>query len=150
MKTGLVLGKFAPLHKGHQLLIETAIAKNDEVIVLIYHAPDVTTIPLPVRSEWIRTLYPSVRVMEAWDGPLEVGETPEIKRMHEAYLVKTLAGRPIANFYSSEFYGEHVSQALGANDRRIDPDRQRFPVSGSAIREDVEIGLNRALAHFRA
>ena len=25
MKTGLVLGKFAPLHKGHQLLIETAL-----------------------------------------------------------------------------------------------------------------------------
>jgi len=45
--------------------------------------------------------------------PLEVGDTPEIKRMHEEYILKTLAGRRITHFYSSEFYGEHVSQALG-------------------------------------
>ena len=69
MKTGLVLGKFAPLHKGHQLLIETALEENDHVIVLIYHAPDATSVPLPVRSQWIRDLYPTVQLIEAWDGP---------------------------------------------------------------------------------
>ncbi len=140
MTTGLVLGKFAPLHAGHQLLIETAIAENDGVVVVIYDAPDVTRVPLPVRSRWIRTLYPQVRVIEAWDGPLEVGDSPEIKEMHERYLLGLLKDQSISNFYSSEFYGQHVSEAFGANDRRIDPDRNRFPVSGTAIRQDLYVG----------
>jgi nicotinamide mononucleotide adenylyltransferase len=33
-KRGLTLGKFAPLPKGHQLVIETALAEMDEVVVL--------------------------------------------------------------------------------------------------------------------
>jgi NadR type nicotinamide-nucleotide adenylyltransferase len=136
MTTGLVLGKFAPLHKGHQLLIETALEENDRVVLMIYDAPDVTTIPLPVRSRWIRILYPSVHIFEAFDGPREVGDTPEIKRMHEAYRLNTLGGQPISNFYSSEFYGQHVSESLGAKDRRIDPDRKRLPVSATDIRKN--------------
>ena len=136
MTTGLVLGKFAPLHKGHQFLIETAVQENDRVIVLIYDAPEVTSIPLPVRANWIRTLHPSVEVQEAWDGPREVGNTAAIRKRHEAYLLKRLQGEEITAFYSSEFYGTHVSAALSALDRRLDPDRQRFPISATAIRQD--------------
>ena len=106
------LGKFAPLHKGHQLIIDTALAETDHVLVLIYNCPDLTDVPLNVRASWIRDIYPNVEVMEAWDGPLEIGDTPQIKRMHEEYILNTLAGRQITHFYSSEFYGEHVSQAL--------------------------------------
>lgn len=137
MTSGLILGKFAPLHKGHQLLIETAAEENDQVVVLIYHAPDTTNVPLSVRSSWIKQLYPDAQVVEAWDGPLEVGDTPELKRKHEDYILKILDGRPISAFYSSEFYGEHVSKALGAKDRRVDPDRHRFHVSATAIRKDT-------------
>jgi NadR type nicotinamide-nucleotide adenylyltransferase len=135
MKTGLTLGKFAPLHRGHQLLIEKALQENDHVIVMIYDCPETTTIPLPIRAGWIRRLYPAVEVIEAWDGPREVGDTPEIKRGHESYILDTLAGRKVDAFYSSEFYGEHVSQALGALDRRIDPGRFAIPVSGTVVRE---------------
>ncbi|WP_144530121.1 adenylyltransferase/cytidyltransferase family protein, partial [Peribacillus simplex] len=35
-KLGLTLGKFAPLHKGHQFMIETALQEVDELIVVIY------------------------------------------------------------------------------------------------------------------
>ena len=34
MKRGLTLGKYAPLHKGHQFVIETALAEMDEVVVI--------------------------------------------------------------------------------------------------------------------
>ncbi len=137
MTTALVLGKFAPLHKGHQLLIDAAQRENDRVIVIIYDAPDVTTIPLPVRAHWIRSLYPAVEVKEAWDGPMCVGDTPEIRKLHEDYLLRILNGEVIAAFYSSEFYGQHVSRALGAVDRRIDPDRQNVPISATSIRRDA-------------
>ena len=49
---GLTLGKFAPLHKGHQLVIETALAEVDELTVVIYDSPEVTPVPLSVRANW--------------------------------------------------------------------------------------------------
>lgn len=134
--TGLTLGKFAPLHKGHQLVIETALAETDQVVVLIYNCPEVTDVPLNVRARWIRDIYPSVEVIEAWDGPLEVGDTHEIKRRHEDYILKALAGRRITHFYSSEFYGDHVSKALGAVNRLVDLSRAERPISGTLLRQN--------------
>jgi HTH-type transcriptional repressor of NAD biosynthesis genes len=140
---GLTLGKFAPLHKGHQLLIETALAEMDEVVVMIYDCPETTAIPLPIRAHWIRQLYPKVQVMEAWEGPTEVGDTPKIKQAHEAYILQRLQGVPITHFYCREFYGEHVSQALGAHNRLVDwtphstwQERCAVPISATQIRAD--------------
>lgn len=132
---GLTLGKFAPLHKGHQLVIETALAEMDELSVIIYDAPETTSIPLNVRSTWIRKLYPQVNVIEAWDGPTEVGNTPEIKDKHEKYIIEQLKVSGITHFYSSEFYGEHMSIALGSINRLVNPARNVVPVSGTEIRE---------------
>lgn len=133
-RRGLTLGKFAPLHRGHQLVIETALVEMDEVIVIIYDAPEVTPIPLSVRANWIRELYSKVQVIEAWDGPTEVGDTPEIKRRHEDYVLNRLGLKDITHFYSSEFYGDHMSRALGAENRLVDTARRRVPVSGTEIR----------------
>jgi len=131
---GLTLGKYAPLHRGHQHVIETALAETDRVSVIIYDAPETTSTPLSVRARWLRTLYPQITVIEAWDGPTDVGNTPEIQHKHEDYILNTLGLRDVTHFYSSEFYGAHMSQALGAVDRRVDPDRTRYPVSGTAVR----------------
>lgn len=134
--TGLTLGKFAPLHAGHQLVLETALAECDEVTCLVYDSPEVTDIPLPVRARWIRTLYPRVRVVEARGGPTETGDTPEIQRAHERYVRERLGISRVDRFYSSEFYGAHMSRALGAFDRRVDPERRAVPIAGSTIRAD--------------
>lgn len=145
MKTGLTLGKFAPLHKGHQLLIEQALSQTDHLIVVVYDAPETTTVPLPVRSRWIKKRYPTVEVLEAWDGPAVVGNTREIMATHEDYLLKLLAGRRITHFFSSEFYGSHVSKALGAKDCRVDEARALVPISATEIR-----GNPYATRHFLA
>ena len=134
-KTGFILGKFAPLHKGHQYMIETALAEMDELIILIYHT-DLIEVPLQVRSRWLKQLYPQVRVIEAWDGPQEVGNTPEIKKLNEDYILSRLGDIQIHSFYSNEFYGEHVSEALHAQNRQIDPGRDAFKVSATMIRQD--------------
>ena len=135
MKRGLTLGKFAPLHRGHQLVIETALAEMNEVTIIIYDAPATTEVPLNIRAGWLRKLYPQTNVIEAWDGPTEVGDTPEIKRKHENYIINTLGIRDISHFYSSEFYGDHMSVALGAANRLVDPLRHAVPVSGTEIRK---------------
>lgn len=136
MKRGLTLGKYAPLHKGHQFVIETALSEMDEVIVIVYDAPETTSVPLNIRANWLRKIYPQIKVVEAWDGPTEVGDTPEIKRLHEDYIINKLKIQGITHFYSSEFYSEHMSIALGAANRLVDPSRQTIPVSGMKIREN--------------
>lgn len=134
IRRGLALGKYAPFHRGHQLVIETALAEMDEVVVLIYDAPDVTDIPLPVRARWLRELYPALQVIEAWEGPTQVGYTDDIMRAHERYIIDTLGISGITHFYSSEPYGDHISRALGAVDRQVDPTRIKVPISASRIR----------------
>lgn len=135
-RVGLTLGKYAPLHKGHQLVIETALAEMDHVVVLIYDAPEQTLIPLAQRANWIRSLYPQVEVIEGINGPTASGTTPEVMRIQEAYVSKMLNGQSVTHFYSSEFYGEHISRSLGAIDRRVDEARARIPISGTSIRKD--------------
>ena len=144
-KTGLTLGKFAPLHRGHQLLLETALAEMDELKAVIYDCPETTNVPLSVRANWIRTLYPKIAVIEAWDGPIEVGDSPEIKHRHEDYIINRLKIGGITHFYSSEFYGEHMSRALGAVNRLVDCDRNCVPISATRIRENLY--ANRAFLH---
>jgi len=136
LKRGLTLGKYAPLHKGHQLVIETGLSEVEKMVVIIYDSPETTDISLAIRSEWIRSLYPTVEVIEAWNGPSEVGYTPELKRAHERYVIDSLGVEGVTHFYSSEPYGEHMSEALGAIDRRVDMARHRVPVSARQVRSD--------------
>jgi len=132
---GLTLGKFAPFHKGHQLVVETALAEVDQLFVMIYDT-DVCDIPLPVRAAWIKHLYPSVTIIEAWDGPSGYGDDERTKTEQEDYILQRLDGQPISHFYSSEFYGDHVSKALNAIDRRVNEARDVVPISGTAIRNN--------------
>ncbi|SDW98953.1 AAA family ATPase [Paenibacillus sp. CF384] len=134
-KLGLTLGKFAPLHKGHQFMIETALNEVEELIVVIYDTP-VTPIPLHIRANWIRKLYPSVRVIEAWDGPDGYSDDRAHEIREEQYILGLLNGEQVTHFYSSEFYGKHMSIALGAEDRRVDEARQSVPISATMIRKD--------------
>ena len=108
----------------------------DEMVVIIYDAPDTTPVPLAVRSGWIRSLYPTLQVIEAWDGPLQVGYTPELMRAHERYIMNKPGINGVTHFYSSEQYGEHMSSALGAVDRRVDEARERVPISATRIRSN--------------
>jgi len=134
-KTGLTLGKFAPLHKGHEHVIETMIREMDEAIVVIYDTP-LTPIPLQIRAGWIKKLYPEVTVIEAWDGPTGNPHDIEYEKLEEQFILSLLGDKKITAFYSSEYYGEHVSEALGCTDRRIDEAREIIPVSATVIREN--------------
>ena len=135
MTRGLVLGKFAPLHRGHQLLIETALAAVDELVILIYEAADVTDVPLATRAGWLRRLFPTARVIEAVGGPTVAGRDPAVMRAQEDYIRRAVPS-PVTHFFSSEWYGEHVSAALGATNVVVDLERRRVPISGSEVRAD--------------
>ena len=132
-KVGLTLGKFAPFHKGHQLLIETAVNEVDELIVLIYDDP-VINIALAARAAWIREIYPKIVVIEGINSPNDTGYTPEIMKIQEDYVLSVLGNRTISHFYSSEPYGVHMSIALNAINRQVDVSRNIIPISATKIR----------------
>lgn len=131
-KVGLTLGKFAPLHKGHQFLIEEARKQVDRLYVLVYEANE-TWISVKRRAAWIRKLYPDVIVIEGHNAPQSYGYTPEIIAEQDAYIRGMMPER-ITHFFSSENYGEHVSAALGANDVRIDMNRSNVALSATIVR----------------
>lgn len=144
MTRGLVLGKFAPFHRGHQLLVERSLAETDETVVLIYDAPETTRVPLDQRAGWIRALYPAARVIEGHRAPSATGRDPAIMRLQEDYI-RGVVPAPITHFFSSEWYGAHVSAALGAVDRRVDEARGVVPISGTEMRRSPY--ENRAFVH---
>ncbi len=137
-KIGLFLGKFSILHLGHQYVIDTALKEMDKLIILIYDAPSSTDIPLDVRAGWIRKIYENwpVEVIEGWCGPEETGYSEEIKQLQNEYILKMVGNRGITHFYSSEPYGEHVSQALHCINRIVDINRTTFPISASTIQKN--------------
>ena len=114
MKTGLIVGKFAPLHAGHEHLLKTAAGAVDTLVVLVYDASDVTRVPLSVRAGWIRALYPEAVVLEGRNPPLRDGWTPERAREHEEFIKELVFPNHITHVFSCEEYGELLARAFGA------------------------------------
>ncbi len=141
---GLILGKLAPFHVGHKRLIETALKEVDEVYVLIYDCPNLISIPLNVRANWVRHFFPQVHVIEGWDTPNKHEDTEEVKRLQEKYVKKVLNGKKITHFFSSEYYGEHMSKSLGAIDRRLDRNdpKQGYITTATMIRGGKNVNKN--------
>ncbi len=136
---GLVIGKFAPLHKGHQFLLEKALEKCNHLIVLVYDVPEITKVPALVRMGWIRRLYPEAEVVNAGVGPKETGDLPEINKLHIDYAKSKLPPDVKVDFvFSSEGYGRYLAEALGAENMVVDKARVSVPISAGAIRRDPE------------
>jgi HTH-type transcriptional repressor of NAD biosynthesis genes len=139
MTHGLVLGKFAPLHRGHQLLIERSVRQCTRTTVLVYEAKEVTRVPLSVRAGWIRRLYPTAVVVEGVNAPTATGRDPAVMRLQENYIGK-MVQQPVTHFFSSEWYGSHVSAYLRAEDVRVDEGRKSVPISATLIRNNPVVG----------
>ncbi|GAB6109108.1 adenylyltransferase/cytidyltransferase family protein [Fusibacter bizertensis] len=135
-KTGLTVGKFAPLHQGHMMLIEKALLEVEKLIIIVYDSPAQTDIPLSVRAQWLRSIYPQVTVIEGWNVPTDEGWTEEIQQKHENFILELLRGEKIDAFYSSEAYGFRMSIALNCENKIVDLDRRTISITGTDIRSD--------------
>src|SRR5947209_5926949 len=74
MRKGLVFGKFMPLHRGHELLINTALSQVDELTILVYDCkPKGNYPPMPVsmRLKWLNELYPQAHAILAVPDPYD-------------------------------------------------------------------------------
>lgn len=135
-KTGLTIGKYAPLHKGHQFLLETALKEVEHLYVIVYEASEYTDIPIVLRCKWLKRLYPDVTVIKALHVPKDKGYTLEIQKKHVDYILSLIEGIKIDAFYSSEPYGQLMSEVLGCENRVVDIHREQVRISATEIRKN--------------
>lgn len=134
---GFTIGKFAPLHKGHQLLIETALKEMDEMYVIIYDT-DIIDINVKQRANWIKQLYPDVHIIYAYNSPKKYGLDDESVKIQMEYLSELIKDIPVTHFYSSELYGEKVANYLNIENRIVDLERKQIPISSTMVRKNYE------------
>ena len=136
-KIGLTIGKFAPFHKGHEYLVNTAISEVDELYIMVYET-DVTDMSIEKRADLIKEIYPKVNIIYARNAPKQYGMDEESVKLQTDYIKEKTKGLEVTHFYSSEEYGEHVAVALKCIDRRVDNLREAVPISAGKIRADLE------------
>ncbi|MCE3608448.1 AAA family ATPase [Massilia sp. P8910] len=169
-RRGLVVGKFCPLHRGHMLVIDSALAACDEVIVISYTKPEFDGCGRVLREAWLRALYPQVRALVLDDTSLAAlqGGATAVRVPHNdapdaeqrdfcGWLCLDVLGVTVDAVFTSEDYGDGFARALsayfaarrgpGAAVKHVCVDRARaqVAVSGTAIRADPH--AMRALMH---
>lgn len=138
---GFTIGKFAPLHKGHQLVLETALKEMDEVYCIVYDT-DIIDIDVKQRAEWIKKLYPKVHILYAYDSPKQYGLDEKSVNIQMKYLSNLIKEIPVTHFYSSEPYGEKVADYLKIKNRTVDIEKKSIPVNATIIRDNYEDNKN--------
>lgn len=137
MKIGFTIGKFAPLHKGHQYLIEKGLREMDKFYVVIYET-DVTKISIETRANWIKKMYPEAELIYAKNPPNQYGLDEESVKIQTDYLKEILKGIMVTHFYNSEPYGKFVARDLKIKEVQVDRKREKYPISGTAIRKGID------------
>jgi HTH-type transcriptional repressor of NAD biosynthesis genes len=162
-RQGLVVGKFSPLHRGHEFLIHTARAACERVVVLSYSKPELAHCHAASRRAWLRHLVPGVtsvvlddaerdrlcRIRGVAPRPMPANDaTDDEQRAFVAWVCQRLLQIRVDAVFTSETYGEGFAAFLsrefakedgshpGVVHRLVDPCRATYPVRGTEVRED--------------
>jgi HTH-type transcriptional regulator, transcriptional repressor of NAD biosynthesis genes len=157
-RLGLVVGKFSPLHLGHEYLIEQALGQCDDVLVLGYSQPVFPGCERVRREAWFTARFPQVTAHMIDDDwlqqrcrerglpwrPMPDNDAPDA--IQQAYLSWLLQGpidaRPDAMLASEPYVfpcAERLSRDLGHAVQGVCVDfyRTRHPFRASTIRGDI-------------
>jgi NadR type nicotinamide-nucleotide adenylyltransferase len=142
MTTGLIWGKFMPLHNGHIYLIDYARQRVDRVTILLC---SIKSQPIPgvIRYQWLAQLYPDLNVQHCTDEiPQYPNESPN--NYWDIWLPVIRRYQPTGPdfIFTSETYGDHLASLLGAQHICVDLPRQAVPISGIAIRNNPQAHLH--------
>jgi len=136
MKQGLVIGKFLPLHLGHEALIRYAASHCDELIVLLGVKKD-ESIPGHLRLKWLWETFRDNSSIHIEYTDDELPDSPvssrDVSKVWADYLTDRFPDVRI--IISSEEYGEFLAEYMGIEHKYFDVERKKIPVSGTMIRE---------------
>lgn len=128
MKTGVVIGKFYPPHRGHKFLIDSAAMQVEQLTVIVCEKPT-DTIPGALRARWLREIHPDVTVRLFDDRDYDDHDSALWARL----TIEFLGFVPDVAF-TSEHYGEAWSRFMGSRHICVDLTRQNVPISATKIR----------------
>lgn len=155
-RTGFIVGKFAPLHVGHQFLIETALRQCEELIILSYTSADYGKYSLPQnRKQWLDEFLNRVRrntVVRAFvidNNKITIPEDEDSVLKHREFCANFLLNEletTVQAVFTSESYGEGLAKYLSAyftlngincpvESVNVDIPRSIFPISATNIRD---------------
>lgn len=157
-RLGLVVGKFAPLHLGHEHLVQQAAAHCDRLLILSYTKPEFDRCGVAARRSWLADRFPgheSVVIDDSWlrrtcakhgmvFRPLPDNAADDAT--HQAFLawlLRDVLRRSPDAMFCSEDYGPPCAALLSAVLGQpvqavvVDRERQRMPISASRIRRDA-------------
>lgn len=164
-RRGLVVGKFSPLHLGHELLIREALAQCEQLYLLSYSLPELPGCEASRRERWLQARFADVPALvvtpasiQAWRGEGKVlpdlphNEAPDHQqRQFVAELCQVVLGTTVDAVFTSESYGDgfaaHLAACFGHPVQHVcvDQARSTVPISGTRLREDPH-GLKGFLA----
>ena len=134
-RNGLVVGKFAPPHKGHQLLLQTAFSQCERVTVLVYSNPDFPTMPSETRASRIRELYPNATVLVPENPPQNDADDSTQREFVKTFLECKKISVDVV--FTSESYGAGFAAHLQVQHVLVDLERLQIPISGTRVRANV-------------
>lgn len=150
--TGLVVGKFAPLHCGHERLINTALAQCEELFIISYSVPEMPDCEPEKRLTWLQVRFPRATVLVLTPELIARYNLPAIPHndadadIHRHYVatlcLQVLHCRPHAVF-TAEDYGDGFAKVLTKRFAQpVEHIRLQRPLgdkspSGTLIRSDV-------------
>lgn len=156
-RNGLIVGKFSPLHKGHQYLIETAFRQCETIYIFSYYTPEFSGCEAHRREFWLRTLFPAAKIFVIDDSFMQkrfnislppVGATDLEERRFVGFLWTQLVNEPLDAVYTSENYGEGYAAEMSryfaeytdfpkVTHVLVDLERRLIPISGTKLRADI-------------
>jgi NadR type nicotinamide-nucleotide adenylyltransferase len=149
--TGLVVGKFCPLHLGHEKVIRTALSNCEKVIILSYTSKNFTGCEPERRKEWLTKTFPTATVVVL--NPREVPDDDMPDDMHRLFCANYLLNKmntTVQAVFTSEDYGDgfaaYLSKFFSLELRTdikvdhilVDKERAQFPISGTVLRNKID------------
>jgi len=141
MIKAFVFGKFYPFHKGHEAMINYALANCDFLSVLIC-CSDKESIAGPIRRDWVLKSFEKEKRIEILTFDYLESEFPntsesslEVSRIWAEKFTELF---PDCNLLvTSEEYGGYVANYMNIEHQSFDVSRLLFPVSASLVRKDL-------------
>jgi len=127
-RTGVVVGKFLPPHRGHHHLIETA-GKHARTVHVLLCTRQTDVIPGDLREAWLREVHPEAQI-----HVVPYDSLPDNDSQAWAEVTRQTLGFIPDVACTSEGYGETWARLLGCEHVCVDLDRRFVPVSGTQVR----------------
>lgn len=161
-RRGLVVGKFSPLHRGHELVIRRALELCLDVVVISYSKPEFPGCEAVRREQWLAKLFPGTTrlvITDEWLATktavnsdwrtMPANDADEsTHRRFCGFLCQEILGVTVDAVFTSEDYGAPFAAELTRYFREhgvpqtvtsvlVDPSRSIVPVSGTLLRADL-------------